>query len=455
VTDAEHQRLVDLDRRHLWHPFTQMQGWLEEEPLIVERGEGSYLLDTKGRRYLDGISSLWVNMHGHHRPEIDQAIADQLGRFAHSTLLGLTNVPAIELAARLVELAPAGLTRVFFSDDGSSAVEVALKMAFQHWRQRGHPEKRRFLALGEAYHGDTIGSVSAGGIEVFHEIFRPLLFEVMRAPPPYCYRCPLGLTRPSCQVACAGEAERMIAQHASELAAVVIEPLVQGAAGMIDQPKGYLARIRAACDAHGVLLIADEVAVGFGRTGTLFACEQEGVKPDLMCLAKGITAGYLPLAATLATEEIFESFLGSFESRRTFFHGHSYTGNALGAAAAIANLDLIARERTIEGLAPRISLLAQELAPLHDHPRVGQVRQRGLMVGIELVRDRPSKTSYPTAARMGHRVITEARARGVILRPLGDVVVLMPPLSMSEDELRTLCAVTRQSIDAATAAFDT
>jgi adenosylmethionine-8-amino-7-oxononanoate aminotransferase len=453
VTDAEHQRLVDLDRRHLWHPFTQMQGWLDEEPLIVERGEGSYLIDTKGRRYLDGISSLWVNVHGHQRREIDQAIADQLGRFAHSTLLGLTNVPAIELAARLVELAPAGLTRVFFSDDGSSAVEVALKMAFQHWRQRGHPEKRRFLALGEAYHGDTLGSVSAGGIEVFHEIFRPLLFEVMRAPPPYCYRCPLGLTRPSCQIACASEAERMIAQHAGELAAVVIEPLVQGAAGMIDQPEGYLARIRAACDAHGVLLIADEVAVGFGRTGTLFACEQESVKPDLMCLAKGLTAGYLPLAATLATEEVFESFLGSFESRRTFFHGHSYTGNALGAAAALANLDVLARERTIEALAPKIALLAQELAPLRDHRHVGQVRQRGLMVGIELVQERDSKKSYPPGARLGHRVILEARARGVILRPLGDVVVLMPPLSISEDELRTLCAVMRQSIDAATHAF--
>jgi adenosylmethionine---8-amino-7-oxononanoate aminotransferase len=451
VTDAEHQRLVELDRRHLWHPFTQMQGWLEEEPLIVERGEGSFLVDTKGRRYLDGISSLWVNVHGHRRAEVDQAITDQLGRVAHSTLLGLSSVPAIELAAKLVALAPAGLSRVFFSDDGSSAVEVAIKMAFQHWRQRGMPQKRRFLALGEGYHGDTLGSVSAGGIEVFHQIFKPLLFEVMRAPPPYCYRCPLGLKRPSCEIACVGEAERLIAAHAGELAAVLVEPLVQGAAGMITQPAGYLARLRAACDAHGVLLIADEVAVGFGRTGTLFACEQEGVRPDLLCVAKGLTAGYLPLAATLATEEIFESFLGSHESQRTFFHGHSYTGNALGAAAALANLEILARERTIENLPPKSALVEKQLAPLRDHPHVGEVRQRGMMIGIELVEDRETRRPYPPAMRMGHRVIREARARGVILRPLGDVVVLMPPLSMSEDELRTLTTVTRQSIDVATA----
>jgi adenosylmethionine-8-amino-7-oxononanoate aminotransferase len=452
MTEAEHQRLVELDRRHLWHPFTQMQGWLEEEPVIVERGEGSYLVDTRGKRYLDGISSLWVNVHGHRRPEIDRAIVDQLGRIAHSTLLGLASVTSIELAAKLVALAPVGLTRVFFSDNGSSAVEVALKMAFQHWRQRGRPEKRRFLALGEAYHGDTLGSVSAGGIEVFHEIFRSLLFEVIRAPPPYCYRCPLGRERQSCGIACAGEAERLIARHAGELAAVVVEPLVQGAAGMITQPAGYLARLRAACDAHGVLLIADEVAVGCGRTGTFFASEQEGVRPDLLCVAKGLTAGYLPLAATLATEEIFESFLGSHESRRTFFHGHSYTGNALGAAAALANLEIFAAEKTLEGLPPKIALLEGLLAPLRDHPQVGEVRQRGLMVGIELVSNRATKETYPAATRMGHRVVLEARARGVMLRPLGDVVVLMPPLSISEDELRMLASVTGQAIDAAIAA---
>jgi adenosylmethionine-8-amino-7-oxononanoate aminotransferase len=328
---------------------------------------------------------------------------------------------------------------------------VAIKMAFQHWKQRGKPQKRRFLALGEGYHGDTLGSVSAGGIEVFHQIFKPLLFEVMRAPPPYCYRCPLGLKRETCGVACAGEAERLIAAHADELAAVLVEPLVQGAAGMITQPPGYLARLRAACDAHDVLLIADEVAVGFGRTGTLFACEQEGVKPDLLCIAKGLTAGYLPLAATLATEEIFESFLGTYESQRTFFHGHSYTGNPLGAAAALANLDVMARERTVEKLAPKIALLEELLAPLNHHPHVGEVRQRGMMIGIELVEDRESRRPYPSALRMGHRTIREARARGVILRPLSDVVVLMPPLSISEEELLTLATVTRQSIDAATA----
>jgi adenosylmethionine-8-amino-7-oxononanoate aminotransferase len=452
MTEAEHQRLVELDHRHLWHPFTQMQGWLQEEPLIIERGEGSFLIDTKGRRYLDGISSLWVNVHGHRRAEVDQAIADQLGKIAHTTMLGLSSVPAIELAAKLVALAPPSLTRVFFSDDGSSAAEVALKMAFQHWRLRGKPEKRRFLALGEAYHGDTLGSVSAGGIELFHQIFKPLLFEVMRTPPPYCYRCPLGLKRPSCQIACAAEAERLIADHADELAAVIVEPLVQGAAGMIMQPPGYLARLRAACDKHGVLLIADEVAVGCGRTGTFFACEQENVRPDLLCVAKGLTAGYLPVAATLATEQIFESFLGSYESQRTFFHGHSYTGNALGAVAALANLEIFERERTIEKLAPKIALLENELAPLQSHAHVGEVRQRGLMVGIEVVEDRETRRSYPAALRMGHRIIREARERGVILRPLGDVVVLMPPLSISAEELLLLTSVTRESIEAATAA---
>ncbi len=450
MTDAEHQRLVELDKRHVWHPFTQMQSWVNEEPLIVDHGEGSFLVDTRGKRYLDGISSLWVNVHGHRRAEIDRAIVDQLGRIAHSTLLGLASVSSIELAAKLVALAPAGLTRVFFSDNGSSAVEVALKMAFQHWRQRGRPEKRRFLALGEGYHGDTLGSVSAGGIELFHEIFKPLLFEVLRAPPPYCYRCPLGRERQSCGIACAGEAERLIAQHAGELAAVLVEPLVQGAAGMITQPPGYLARLRAACDAHGVLLIADEVAVGCGRTGTFFACEQEAVTPDLLCVAKGLTAGYLPLAATMATEEIFESFLGADDSRRTFFHGHSYTGNALGAAAALASLAIFDDEKTLERMRPKIAQLAELLAPLRDHPHVGEVRQRGLMVGIELVAERSSKQNFPPALRMGHRVILEARKRGVMLRPLGDVVVLMPPLSISEGELQTLATVTRQAIDAAT-----
>jgi adenosylmethionine-8-amino-7-oxononanoate aminotransferase len=451
VSRVQHQRLADLDRRHLWHPFTQMQGWMEEDPLIIDRAEGVYLIDTLGRRYLDGISSLWTNVHGHRKAEIDDAIRAQLDRVAHTTMLGLASVPAIELAAELVALAPPGLTRVFYSDNGSSAVEVALKMAFQHWRQRGHPEKRRFLALGEAYHGDTLGSVSAGGMELFHAIFKPLLFEVLRAPPPYCYRCPLDKTYPDCEIACVAEAERLIAEHASDLAAVVVEPLVQGAAGMITQPRGYLRRLREACSRQGVLLIADEVAVCFGRTGTMFACEQEDVSPDLLCLAKGLTGGYLPLAATLTTEEVFESFLGSYESHRTFFHGHTYTGNPLACAAALANLHVFHDEQTLTQLQPKIVQLAAGLAPLADHPHVGEIRQRGFLVGIELVADRATRARYDETLRMGHRVVLEARRRGAILRPLGDVVILNPPLGIEAPELDRLLEITREAIKAATA----
>ena len=427
------------DFRTLWHPFTQMQGWFEEEPLIVERAEGSTLIDVLGNRYLDGVASLWANLHGHRRPEIDAAVAEQLTRFAHSTLLGLSAAPAIELADALVKLAPAGLTRVFFSDNGSSAAEIALKMAFQYFRQCGQPERRKFLAFGEAYHGDTIGAVSAGGIDLFHDIFRQLLFEVVRAPSPS--RDPDGR-----------EVSRLIAEHASELAAVVVEPLVQGAAGMLVHPKGFLRRLRELCDAHGILLIADEVATGFGRTGTFFAVEQEGVSPDLLCLAKGITGGYLPLAATLAREEIFAGFLGPYESRRTFFHGHTYTGNALGCAAALATLRIFETDRTLERLQPKIRRLGAWLDGLRGHPHVVDVRQCGFMAGIELAEAKTPRRDYPPATRMGHQVTREARRRGAVIRPLGDVVVLMPSLAITESELDRLLDITAQAIEAATSA---
>jgi adenosylmethionine-8-amino-7-oxononanoate aminotransferase len=449
------RELVTLDRRHLWHPFTQMQAWMTtEEVVVIERGEGCWLFDTEGRRYLDGVSSLWCNVHGHRVPAVDDAIRQQLERVAHTTLLGLANVPSIELAARLTRLAPSGLTRVFYSDAGATAVEVALKLAFQYMAQTGRPSRTRFAALGAAYHGDTIGSVSLGGIEVMHGLFDPLRFEVVRLPPPHCYRCPLGLERASCdrtgELPCADEAQRMLEANADSLAALVIEPLVQGAAGMIVHPPGYLARMRAACDRLGLLLVADEVAVGLGRTGTLFACAQENVTPDLLCLAKGLSAGYLPLAATLATEALFEAFLGPEGSQRTFFHGHTYTGNPLGCAAALASLGLM--DRVMAELPARIERLAdlldEKVRPLHH---VGDVRQRGTMVGIELVQDRPTKQPYPPAWRMGHRVVLEARKLGVIIRPLGDVVVLMPPLAMVEEELELLVQVTAQAILAATA----
>jgi adenosylmethionine-8-amino-7-oxononanoate aminotransferase len=414
------------DHRYLWHPFTQQRGWVDEEPIIIESAEGTTLTDTEGRRYIDGVSSLWCNVHGHQHPKIDAAITAQLGKVAHSTMLGLTHRPAIELARRLIEIAPPGLSRVFYSDSGSTATEIALKIAFQYWAQNGQT-RPKFITLKDAYHGDTLGSVSAGGIDLFHETYRPLLFDTLKAEPGDI-----------------GDMGRLLAQNEGEVAAVMMEPLVQGAAGMLMHPPGYLGAVRRLCDKHGALLICDEVATGFGRTGTMFACEQEAVAPDLMCIAKGITGGYLPLAATFTTERIYEGFLGRHEEYRTFFHGHTYTGNPLACAAAIATLDVFQEERTLECLQPKIELLTRLLQPIGQLPGVREIRQRGFMVGIEL-------EGFDPAERMGHRVTLEARARGAIIRPLGDVVVLMPPLAIEGAELQRLVAITRQAIEAATA----
>lgn len=446
--EKRHRRLAEIDRAHLWHPFTQMKLWAAEEPVIVERAEGRHLIDVRGNRYLDGVSSLWCNVHGHRVPEIDRAIREQLDKVAHSTLLGLASVPSIELAERLVAIAPKGLNHVFYSDSGSTAVEVAIKVAFQYWRHVGRPEKRLFVTLGQAYHGDTIGSVSLGAIDTFHKAFGPLLFERLEIPTPYTLRVPEGHTAASWEEHCIRTAEELIASRADEIAAVAIEPLVQGAAGMITQPKGYLARIAAACRRHDVLLICDEVATGFGRTGTMFAVEQERVVPDLMCVAKGITGGYLPLAATLVNDRVYEAFLG--DASKTFFHGHTYTGNPLACAAALASLDLFEKDRVLERLQPKIARLTERLAAIAELPHVGEVRQRGFMVGIELVADRKTMAPYPGSERMGHRVILRARAQGVILRPLGDVVVLMPPLAITDDELELLCDVAHRSIEEVT-----
>jgi len=451
---ARHRRLAEADRKHLWHPFTQMLEWMGEDPVVIDSADGMFLVDTLGNRYLDGCSSLWCNVHGHRVPEIDRAVVEQLGRVAHTTLLGLASSASIECAEELVRIAPPNLTRVFFSDAGSTAAEIALKMAYQHFQLRGQPERKEFLSIRGGYHGDTVGSVSLGGIDLFHRIFKPLLFPVRQAPQPYCYRCPLGKTWPSCAMACADEVERVFESHPGRIAALVLEPVMQGADGMIAQPKGYLARMRALCDRHGALLVCDEVATGFGRTGTMFAVEQEGVLPDIMTVAKGLTGGYLPLAATLTTEEVFESFLGPFDSKRTFFHGHTYTGNPLACAAAVASLRLFRERALVRGLPAKGEALARALAPLADHERVGEIRQRGLMVGIELVRDRETKEEYPYEARAGHQVVLEARRRGVLLRPLGNVVVLMPPPGMEARELEHLAGVARESIEAATARLE-
>lgn len=442
----------ELDKRYIWHPFTQMRDWLESHPLIVGSGDGIHLRDVDGREYYDGNSSLWVNLHGHRQAAIDRAITDQLGRIAHSTLLGLANVPSALLAERLVTITPPGLTRVFYSDNGSCAVEVALKLAFQYWQHRGETGRRGFISLVNGYHGDTLGAVSVGGIDLFHAAYRPLLFPVRHAPSPYCYRCPLGCRYDggACGLACAGALGDILERHAGETAAVILEPLVQAAGGMITAPPGYLRRVRELCDRHGVLLIADEVATGFGRTGRMFACEHEGVSPDIMTVAKGITGGYLPLAATLATDRIYEAFLGEYREAKTFYHGHSYTGNQLACAAALANLEVFARERVLEGLPAKIEVVARALDRLADLRHVGEVRQCGLMVGVEVVADRDTRAPFPWERATGTRICRRAIDLGMITRPLGDVVVFMPPLASSLAELDAMVAILHRAIAAET-----
>jgi adenosylmethionine-8-amino-7-oxononanoate aminotransferase len=441
--------LVAWDDAHVWHPFTPHSVYRTEDPLMVVGGEGHYLIDADGTRYLDGVASLWCNLFGHRRPEIDAAIRAQLDRIAHSTFLGNASAPAVTLARRLIDLAPTGLSRVFFSDDGSTAVEVAAKMAYQYWQQAdGGRERRRtaFLTLGNAYHGDTIGSVSLGGIELFHQRYGPLLFETIRAPSPYTYRRPPGHSVESYGDWCIAELERLVRTNAGRLAAVVLEPGVQGAAGMIVQPPGFVRRVREVTRETGTLLILDEVATGFGRSGRMFAAEREGVAPDFLCLAKGLTGGYLPMAATLTTERVFEAFLGPPAEGRTFFHGHTYTGNQLAAAAAHATLDIFEHERILDRLPATIEHLRGALSSLVELAWVGEIRQYGLAAGIELVADRAGGAPFPAAERRGMRVCGAARRRGVFLRPLGDVIVLMPPLTITNQEIDRLVEALRAAI---------
>ena len=453
LSAEEIQELIATDHKHVWHPFTQMQEWYEQPCMIVAEGDGAYLIDAEGNRYLDGISSLWVNVHGHRRREIDRAVREQLARIAHSTLLGTASIPSIRLARQIIRVAPRELSRVFYSDNGSTAVEVALKIAFQYWQQHEHEEKRRkkrFVSFHNAYHGDTLGAVSVGGIDLFHGKYGPLLFPAHKVHYPYCYRCHLGLTFPECGITCLEELVQLMEWEAGSLAALIIEPLVQGAAGMITAPPGHLKAVETLCRKHDVLLIADEVAVGWGRTGRLFAVEHEDVSPDLMALAKGLTGGYLPLAATLATEKIYEAFLGPYEEEKTFFHGHSYTGNPLAAQAALASLEILEQENTMEKLQPKIEHLRRGLERFGGLEHVGDVRQRGFMVGIELVEDRETKRSYPSRERVGMKVALEARRHGVLLRPLGDVMVLMPPFIVTPEEIDKLLDVTYACIDSIT-----
>jgi len=445
VHEPTPEQLETWDRRLVWHAFTQMA---EYEPLILERASGCVLVDIDGREYIDGVSSLWCNIHGHRHPKLDAAIRRQLDRVAHVTSLGSSNPTTIKLARRLVDLAPPGLQHVFFSDDGATAVEVAVKMAFQYWRQRDdpRPEKTCYLALGEAYHGDTLGSVSVGGVERFHAMFRPLLFETLRLPTPDPYRTPPGVTPENLLRYHLDQAEQVLAQHHQRIAALVIEPLVQAAAGMIVHPRGYLRGVRELTRRYDVLLIADEVAVGMGRTGKMFACQHEDVSPDLLCLAKGLTGGYLPLAATLTSDEIWRAFLGTYAESKTFFHGHTYGGNPLGAAVALATLEVFEEEQTLARLPEKIARLAEHLQRIGKLPHVGHVRQCGLVAGIELVRDRATKEPYRWEERRGQRVCDHARSEGMLLRPLGNVLVIMPPLAITLEQLDKIAEAVERGI---------
>lgn len=450
-------RLVEDDRDLIWHPFTAASEWASYDPLVIDHGEGFFLVDTDGTPYLDGVSSIWCNVHGHGHPHIVEAMKEQIDRVCHSTMLGLTHVPGVELARRLVEITPDPLRRVFYTDSGSTAVEAAIRMAFQYMRQTGRPRKNRFVSLIDGYHGDTLGSVSLGRSEPFHVGYEPITFEVFKLRPPFLQEPINGLgpvddaSLEQAAVASLEELAALLDEHGDEIAAVFIEPLVQGAAGIWPQPASFVRGVRELCDRHEVLLVCDEVATGFGRTGTMFAVEQSGICPDIMCLAKGLTAGYIALAATLTTEKVYDAFTGPYEAYRTLFHGHTYGGNPLACATAIANLDVFEREDTVAAARRHGATLAESLAR-HIGPlaHAGPVRQVGTMVGFDLLRDPSRGERYPAGERRCHRAALAARAEGVIVRGLGDTMVLMPPPSMPPDLLERLVATTARAVEAAT-----
>lgn len=438
--------LEKWDKEYFWHPFTQMKVYREEENLIFERGEGVYLYDIKGRKFIDAISSLWCNVHGHNHPKLNQAIVEQLKKVAHTTTLGSSNVPAILLAKRLVEISPKGLTKVFYSEDGAEAVEIAIKLAYQYWKNKG--EKRKaFITLSEAYHGDTLGAVSLGGIDLFHGTYKDLLFETIKLPSPYLFcKEKYGRLCDECKEELLSILEEILKSR-DDIVAVSLEAGVQAAAGMLPFPKGFLKGVRELTQKYKVLMIVDEVATGFGRTGSMFYCEQEDVSPDFMCLGKGITGGYLPLAVTLTTDEVFNAFLGEFGELKHFYHGHTYTGNNLACAVALANLEVFEEERTLERLKPKIEHLTKRLEEFWELEHVGDVRQLGFMVGIELVKDKRTGEKFPYGERTGFKVAYKCRERGVFLRPLGDVMVLMMPLVIDFDQMDHVIDTLRWAIE--------
>ncbi|WP_088105826.1 adenosylmethionine--8-amino-7-oxononanoate transaminase [Halalkalibacter urbisdiaboli] len=440
--------LIEKSKKHLWLPFTQMKDY-EQDPLIIESGEGIKVKDIHGKKYYDGFSSVWLNVHGHRKKELDEAIKNQLEKIAHSTLLGMTNVPATELAAKLIELTPENVTRVFYSDSGAEAMEIALKMAFQYWRNIGNPKKQKFISMQNGYHGDTIGAVSIGSIDLFHHVYGALMFDCFNVPYPYVYRSDSG-DATVCRDECLQGLEELLMEHHEEIAALSIESMVQGAAGMIVMPEGFLSGVRALCTKYEVLMIVDEVATGFGRTGKMFACEHEQVQPDIMAAGKGITGGYLPIAVTCTTEKVYEAFYDDYENLKTFFHGHSYTGNQLGCAVALENLRLFEAEAIVENVALKAEQLKEMLGELESLPHVGDIRQLGMMCGIELVQDKATKAPYPFEKRIGYHVSLKMRELGMLTRPMGNVIVFMPPLVSTNRELQIMVNIMKEAIEVIT-----
>ena len=443
------ETLVEWDKRYLWHPFTQMQDWLAEEPVIIERGEGCYLIDIAGNRYIDGIASMWTNVHGHNHPGLNTALKTQIDKIAHTTLLGYSNVPAIQLAQKLVELTPAGLNKVFYSDNGSTAVEVALKIAYQYWQHKEEPQRKLFIHFDNAYHGDTIGAMSVGGIDSFHTTFASLLFKGIRVSAADVYR-PSDANEVVVKTRWLNAVERALSEHEGQIAGIILEPLIQGAGGMLLAPNGLLKELAACAKRWKTLLIVDEVMTGFGRTGKMWACEHEDVTPDLFCMAKGLAGGYLPLAATLTTDEIYNAFLGEYRDLKTFFHGHTFTGNPLACAVALENIAIFERENLLSRLQPTLEHFKNRLQEFYALPHVGDVRVCGFTAGIELMKNPDTDTPYPFEEKIGIRVCKEALTRGAILRPLVNTIVLMPPLQISISELDALLDIVRTAIDIVT-----
>lgn len=444
------ETIIKWDKEYFWHPFTQMKVYREEDNIIVERGEGNYIIDIHGNKYLDGVASLWCNVHGHNHPKLNKAICEQVYKIAHFTTLGASNIPAIKLAKRLTEITPKNLTKVFYSEDGSEAMEIAIKIAYHYWHNKGFKEKNKFITLNEAYHGDTIGSVSVGGINIFHEKYRPLLFDVYKLPSPYLQAKKIAKNGEHLAYETTKklieEVEEFVFQHHQSIAGFVLEAGVQGAAGILPFPKGYLKEIERICREYNILMILDEVATGFGRTGEMFASIKENIQPDIIALGKGITGGYLPLAATLTTDNIFNDFLGEFGEAKHFYHGHTYTGNPIACNVALANIDLFEEEKTLENVRKNITILEKRLQEFLDLKHVVDVRNYGLMAGVELIKNKEKKELYQYGERMGFKVAKAMLKRGIWVRPLGDVMVIMPPLSIKEEELNYLIDYLKESI---------